>query len=69
MGRKQLDAERIPQILDAFERCIMEFGLAETSLERVAKEAGISRTSIHHYIGGREELIKAAFTRFLENGD
>lgn len=65
MGRKKLDEERIPQILDAFERCIMKFGLAETSLERVAEEAGISRTTIHHYIGGRQELIKVAFTRFL----
>jgi AcrR family transcriptional regulator len=51
--------------LEAFERYIMKFGLAETSLERVAQAAGISRTTIHHYIGGREELFKAAYTRFI----
>lgn len=66
MPRKKLDEERIPQILDAFERCIVKYGLAQTSLERVAQEAGISRTTIHHYIGGREELIKAAYERFIE---
>ncbi len=66
MARKKLDEERIPQILDAFERCIMKYGLAETSLERVAQAAKISRTTIHHYIGGRQELIKAAHKRFAD---
>jgi len=66
MPRKKLDEERIPQILDAFERCVIKYGLSETSLEKVAQEAGISRTTIHHYIGGREALIKAAYKRFIE---
>jgi AcrR family transcriptional regulator len=66
MARKKLDEERIPQIIDAFERCIMKYGIAETSLERVAKEAKISRTTIHHYIGGRKDLIKAAHKRFAD---
>jgi len=67
MPRKKLDDERIPQILDAFERCIMKYGITETSLERVAQEAKISRTTIHHYIGGRKDLIKAAHKRFADN--
>lgn len=66
MARKKLDEERVPQILDAFERCIIQFGIADTSLQRVAEEAGISRTTIHHYIGGRRELIKAAHKRFAD---
>ena len=66
MPRKKLDEERIPQILDAFENCIKKYGLIETSLEQVAREAGISRTTIHHYIGGREEMIKATYTRFID---
>ena len=41
MPRKKLDGERIPQILDAFERCIMKYGIAGTSLNRVAQEAEI----------------------------
>ena len=67
MARKNLEKKRIPQILDAFERCIMKYGMAETSLERVAKEAKISRTTIHHYIGGRKDLIRAAHKRFADN--
>ncbi|MDX2445581.1 MAG: TetR/AcrR family transcriptional regulator [Desulfobacterales bacterium] len=66
MSRKRLDEERIPQILDAFERCIMKYGLAETSLERVAQEAKISRTTINHYIGGRKDLTRAAHKRFAD---
>lgn len=66
MARKKLAEERIPQILDAFECCIMKYGLAKTSLERVAKEARISRTTIHHFIGGRKDLIKAAHKRFAD---
>ena len=66
MARKKLDDERIPQILDAFEHCIMKYGLAATSLEQVAQEAKISRTTIHHYIGGRQELIAAAHKRFAD---
>ncbi len=67
MARKNLEEERIPQILDAFEQCIMKYGIAETSLARVAQEAKISRTTIHHYIGGRQDLIKAAHKRFADN--
>ena len=66
MARRKLDGERIPQILDAFERCIMKYGIAETSLQRVAQEAKISRTTIHHYIGGRKDLISAAHKRFAD---
>ena len=45
----------------------MKYGIAETSLEQVAREAKISRTTIHHYIGGRKDLIKAAHKRFADN--
>ncbi|MBT4499387.1 MAG: TetR/AcrR family transcriptional regulator [Gemmatimonadetes bacterium] len=66
MPRKKLDEERIPQILDAFERCIVKYGIMGTSLERVAQEAEISRTTIHHYIGGRKDLIRATYKRFAD---
>jgi AcrR family transcriptional regulator len=58
VSRTKLDEERIPQILEAFQRCIVKYGLAESSLERVAEEAGLSRTLIHHYIGGRNALLE-----------
>lgn len=67
MARKKLDSIRVPQILDAFERCILKYGISETSLEKVAREADISRTTIHHYVGGRKDLIKAAHKRFADN--
>lgn len=58
MPRAKLDDERIPQILDAFQRCVVKYGLAGSSLERVAREAGIARTLIHHYIGGRNDVLE-----------
>jgi AcrR family transcriptional regulator len=65
MGRKKLVDQRQVDILDAFERCLLKFGLEECTLERVAQEAGKSRNIIRHYIGNRDELIAAFVERVL----
>ncbi|MEM7018572.1 MAG: TetR/AcrR family transcriptional regulator [Pseudomonadota bacterium] len=66
MGRKNLAEERIQQILDAFEHCIIEFGLGGATLQRAAKQAGVNIGIIHHYIGNREDLLRAMVSRFVE---
>lgn len=66
MGRKSLAKERIKQILDAFERCIVQYGLDGATLQRVADEAGVKLSMINHYIGKRETLVKAMVERFME---
>lgn len=65
MGRKNLTEQRHEDILDAFERCLIKYGLEESTLERVAQEAGKSRNIIRHYIGNREDLIAAFVERIL----
>ncbi len=66
MGRKSLVTERQTQLLDAFETCIVRDGLAGATLQRVADEAGVKLSVIHHYIGKRQDLINAMVARFIE---
>ena len=66
MGRKSLANERTTQILDAFERCIVQYGLEGATLKRIAKEAGVKLSMIHHYIGNRDKLVQAMVTRFID---
>ncbi|MFO0694621.1 MAG: TetR/AcrR family transcriptional regulator [Polyangiales bacterium] len=63
MGRKSLATERRAQCLDAFEECLVEHGYAGATLERVAERAGVHRTIIRHYFGGRDELVDALLAR------
>ncbi len=66
MGRKNLSLERQTQLLDAFEACIVRDGLAGASLQRVADEAAVKLSVIHHYIGNRQDLIDAMIARFIQ---
>ncbi|MEM9954438.1 MAG: TetR/AcrR family transcriptional regulator [Chloroflexota bacterium] len=67
MGRKSLKVERKAQILDAFERCIVQYGLDGTSLKQVADEANVKRSIIRHYIGNRDDLVDALIERIVRN--
>lgn len=53
--------DRRVQILDATVRVIVDAGIANTSVEAVALEAGVSRTLVHYYFKTREDLHEAAF--------
>lgn len=66
MPRKSLVRERTAQILDAMERCVAAHGLGGTSLELVAQEAGVKRSILRHYVGNRDELVRAMATRLTE---
>jgi AcrR family transcriptional regulator len=57
--RKSKAPARRREILAAFERCICRYGLADTSVARVAKCAGLQRTLVFHYFGDRQTLIDA----------
>lgn len=67
MGRPSLAAERRGQILDAVTRCVGEYGIEGTTLERVAEVSGFSRGHIRHYVGNREEMLDQ-FRRRLTDG-
>ncbi|MEM1449355.1 MAG: TetR/AcrR family transcriptional regulator [Planctomycetota bacterium] len=65
MPRKDLTEERTAQILDAFERCIVRQGLGATSLEDIAQEADVKRSILRHYVGNRDDLVRALGDRLL----
>jgi AcrR family transcriptional regulator len=47
------------RILEAAYACIARYGLAKTTVEDVAREAGLSRASVYRaFPGGRDELIR-----------
>jgi AcrR family transcriptional regulator len=63
MGRKSLALERREEILDAFARCILKYGLEGSTLERIAEEAGMKRSILRHYLGNRDELVESLIER------
>jgi AcrR family transcriptional regulator len=67
MGRKSLAKERTEEILDAFERCIVNYGLEGTSLAQIAAEAEVKRSIIRHYIGNREAVVTALIERIMQD--
>ncbi|MEM1331259.1 MAG: TetR/AcrR family transcriptional regulator [Planctomycetota bacterium] len=59
MGRPDLSETRRNEILDALERCVAREGLAGASLDRIAEEAGVKRQIIRHYLGNRDDVMRA----------
>lgn len=46
-------------VLAAAERCIQRHGITKTTMDDIAREAGMSRPSVYRYFGDREELLLA----------
>jgi AcrR family transcriptional regulator len=59
-GRPPRSEERRLEILEAFARCVARSGLEATTLDDVAREAGLQRAMIRHYVGNRETLVREA---------
>lgn len=55
------------RIADAALRCIAETGVTATTVEAIAREAGVGRATVYrHFPGGRAEVVLAAGHRELE---
>lgn len=52
--------ERRTQIFEAFRRCVAREGLEKTTLDAVAREAGLQRSAIRHFVGNRDQLVREA---------
>lgn len=63
VGRPSKVDVRREEIVDAVQRCIVQFGLAETTMAKVAAEAGMQRSAISHFLGNRDAVISAAVER------
>jgi len=69
MPRPSVKKERTEEILRAFERCAARYGVEGSTLERLADESGLRRSLIRHYVGNRDDLIKALLKRFLDESN
>jgi len=54
------------QLIDATITSIGRYGLADTTVQRISREAGVSSGIIHHYFGGKNELLEATMRRLLQ---
>ncbi len=70
---RRLPEERPQQILDAALSAFAERGLAGTTIERIARLAGLSKGTIYLYFPNKEELfrevIRTRVVSFIERGE
>ena len=69
LGKRQeaTDQSRA-RILDAARDLLAKEGVAEFSMDAVARHAGVTRQTIHNQFGARPELIEALFDRMATRG-
>jgi AcrR family transcriptional regulator len=56
-------ADKPEQILQGAMQVFLQYGYAETSMDRVAAQAGVSKHTIYNYFEGKEALFVALFER------
>ncbi len=57
MGRKSMADQRRSKIVQAFYKCVVNEGFAKSSIRKVAKEAGVLPSTLHHYFKDKNEMI------------
>ncbi|MBU1340078.1 MAG: TetR/AcrR family transcriptional regulator [Proteobacteria bacterium] len=66
MGRKSIADQRRLEIIQAFYRCVVSHGFSQSSIRKVAKEAGVMPSTLHHYFLDRDEMISQTVEYFTE---
>ncbi|MCD6498808.1 MAG: TetR/AcrR family transcriptional regulator [Deltaproteobacteria bacterium] len=57
---KQARAKRRrAQILEVARKVIARYGLAKTTMDDIARQAGVGKTSLYYYFGNKEEIFQA----------
>jgi TetR/AcrR family transcriptional repressor of bet genes len=64
VGRPSVADARRRQILEAAIRCLSNRGLAASTLDGIAAEAGMARGHVRHFVGNRDEILTAAAVLF-----
>lgn len=67
MGRKNIAPQRREEILDAFEQCVMKYGLAASSTHRISEEAGMKQPMVAHYFGNKSALLEDLVKRIMND--
>ena len=51
------------RILDGARACVARVGVAKTTLDDVAREAGCARATLYRYFGGKRQLVRITLVR------
>src|ERR1700760_213638 len=54
---RELTGEKATRIVEAMRASVAERGIAGSTFEHVAREAGVSRGLLHYYFGTKERLL------------
>jgi AcrR family transcriptional regulator len=58
--------EMVERIMSAARQCFSRYGVHRTSMNDIAKAAGVSRQTVYNTIAGRQELIEAVVVLRIE---
>ncbi|MSO41128.1 MAG: TetR/AcrR family transcriptional regulator [Solirubrobacterales bacterium] len=64
--QRELSGEKAGRIVDAMGASVAERGIAGSTFEHVAREAGVSRGLLHYYFGTKERLLAEVVRRDAE---
>ena len=56
-GKRELSGDKAQRIVDAMRTSVSARGIAGSTFEHVASEAGVSRGLLHYYFGTKERLL------------
>ena len=65
-GKRELSGEKAQRIVDAMRASVAARGIAGSTFEHVAGEAGVSRGLLHYYFGTKERLLVEVVRRDTE---
>lgn len=61
-----LEDERLKLILDAAYTCFTRHGVRRTTMDDIAREAGMSRPGVYQYVRNKEDAFRRLATRLLD---
>lgn len=67
MPKLGMEPIRRQQLIEATIAAISEHGFADTTVSRISRAAGVSAGIIHHYFGGKNELLEATMRSLLQD--
>lgn len=65
-GKRELSGEKAQRIIDSMRSSVAARGIAGSTFEHVAREAGVSRGLLHYYFGTKERLLVEVVRRDTE---
>jgi AcrR family transcriptional regulator len=65
-GKRELSGEKAQRIINAMRASVAARGIAGSTFEHVAGEAGVSRGLLHYYFGTKERLLVEVVRRDTE---